>query len=428
MTKGLTAWLVAGALWLAASASGDTLTLTDGRVLNGTVTESPGQVTIETPAGTVAFPAHLVAHIRRSPTADSQLAARLAAVRPDDPEGLHQAAVWAQEQGLTRQAEGLWRQVLLVDHDHVGAHRALGHVQVDHRWLEFEPALEVVRSKIASGEADATAEALIQEMLPLAPTPSRAWELRELTGLWRLRRGRFAEARAVFSDLATSAEPGAAALRWAAIEQILAEHSDGMYVLTEAYPPAALLLGPREFTRILPAGPASLAEPLVLDAALRDKARQRLAVGAGLLKEGRSLEPTQPAAARGLYARAETEFNAADALVANIARSYKIEIVRRRIALIRKNADEEAARFDAELATLGRQEMTAGAYADKVRRMIGNLLSVSDDLTSILQLARPYERELILEIKWAELDKTKVEAMSSTLKQELNDARLGRLD
>jgi hypothetical protein len=51
------------------------------------------------------------------------------------------------------------------------------------------------------------------------------------------------------------------------------------------------------------------------------------------------------------------------------------------------------------------------------------LVSVRTDLETILRLARTYDRELVLEVKWAELDRDRIVGMLATLKQETNDAR-----
>ena len=64
---------------------------------------------------------------------------------------------------------------------------------------------------------------------------------------------------------------GAAAAKYGAIVDILTGNKDGMYVLSEPYPPESALLG--SSAKTVPAGPASLATPLVLEAALREKAK-----------------------------------------------------------------------------------------------------------------------------------------------------------
>ena len=67
--------------------------------------------------------------------------------------------------------------------------------------------------------------------------------------------------------------------------------------------------------------------------------------------------------------------------------------------------------------------MTPPAYALKINRMMRHLRTIRGDLDTILKLAEPYNKELILEVKWAELDKQRITKMEETLKQELNEPR-----
>jgi len=419
MSKTLQASLV---LVLACSgALADRLTLIDGREFTGKVTEEATVVSIETAMGTVSFPWSEVAFIERMPTPEAQLAKRIAEVDAGNVEGIYDIAVWADQQGLKAQAGALYLRVLALDNDHLGARRSLRHVQVGQQWHAFEKALQIIEARIASGQVDAAALTAIEALLPLADGPEQAFEIRRLQARALLRRGQFLAASEAFAELAKAAENPNTSARLAAIAEILVVHPDGLYVLTEAYPPTARVLGRHE--PVLPSGPASLSLPGVLAAALRDKARVFIQAGAKLLGKARSIEPTQPEAARRVYLLALREFGRADALVDDIARSYKIQCARRRIAIRRKGTEQNAARFDGELAALGRQAMTPAAYTAKLTRMIRHLRTIRSDLDAILKLAEPYAKELVLEVKWAELDKQRITKMEETLKQELNEPR-----
>jgi hypothetical protein len=91
MTRGITICLVLAAL--AAPTLADRVTLTDGRVLTGIVTEDATRVTIETSLGTVSFLRTQVLSIERGDSVESQYQQRLAAVTPDDSEALADLAV-----------------------------------------------------------------------------------------------------------------------------------------------------------------------------------------------------------------------------------------------------------------------------------------------------------------------------------------------
>lgn len=410
---------VATCLWCQ-PALADRLTLRDGRVLVGTVTEDPTQVTIQTSVGTASFRTSEVADIQHMPTPEQALNERLARIRPTDPQALYELAQWADQQGLRKQSANLHRQVLLLSHDHPGARKALGYIRVDAQWMEFAPALEIARAKIAASPTDAAMDALLEALAGQADTVGEVAEVRELSATLLLRRGKFAQAKDAFAALAKTAS-GESALRLAAIVQVLNEHPDGLYVLTEPYPPDAAILGKAKNS--VPTGPASLAQPLVLQAALRDKAKVSIEAGRKLLQQGRGAEPTEPESARRTYLLAVREFDNADAVVAGIARGDKIEVARRQIAMLRKDADDQAAKFDAELAALGKQALPPQAYASRVARMMNNLTTVRGDLDMILKLAKPYPLELVLDIRWAELDNQKITSMLATLKQELNATR-----
>jgi hypothetical protein len=120
------------------------------------------------------------------------------------------------------------------------------------------------------------------------------------------------------------------------------------------------------------------------------------------------------------YLQAGKAFDRADAMVADIARSYRIEIARRRITAIRKDADADAKKFDAALATLGKKDMTAQAYRSMVQRLMHNIDSVRESLKGVIDIAKPYPRELVLEVEWAQQDLKKIEAMRVILASELD--------
>jgi hypothetical protein len=221
-----------------------------------------------------------------------------------------------------------------------------------------------------------------------------------------------------FTDLAAKTS-GALSVRYAAIVDVLSANHDGMYVLMEPYPPESALLGGT--AKSLPAGPASLAAPLVLEAALRDKAKQEIKSGREVMDAATKMEPTDPDGAMAKYLQAGKAFDRADAMVADIARSYRIEIARRRITAIRKDADADAKKFDAALATLGKKDMTAQAYRSMVQRLMHNIDSVRESLKGVIDIAKPYPRELVLEVEWAQQDLKKIEAMRVILASELDD-------
>jgi hypothetical protein len=54
--------------------------------------------------------------------------------------------------------------------------------------------------------------------------------------------------------------------------------------------------------------------------------------------------------------------------------------------------------------------------------MLGSARQVRQDLDTILNLAQPYPKDLVMEIGWAEQNRTKMQSIQETLRQELYEA------
>ncbi len=410
----LTAALLAS---LTAIASADKLYLTDGRTFTGTVAVKGDTVHITVPYGTLRFSKSVVERIELKDTPEQEFRKRLGETALDDPNALSALAGWAAENALERQANDLYTLILKLDADHPRARRALGFIRINKQWMTFGKALELARGRMEAGSYAALLADILPALKAAANTKARHMEVAELLAHTQLRSKRFAEAAEAFALLAEQADPPRSA-RAAAIIRILEENADGMYVLREAYPPTAGLLG--DARPSIEPGPASLANPVVLDAALRDRAKQEISAGRELMDEARTLDATDPDAGAAKYARAEQAFQRADALVPDIARSYLVEIIRRRVAAIRKDADGNARKFDEQMGNLGVRDLSPKDYKNMILRLIHHLDGTRADLQRILELAAPYPRELVLEIKWAEFGLTKIENMRKILVTELD--------
>ncbi len=154
---------------------------------------------------------------------------------------------------------------------------------------------------------------------------------------------------------------------------------------------------------------------------MRDQAKDAIAQGAGLMVEAKEDESTEPDAARAKYAQALKAFDRADALVPDIARTYRVEITRRRINSLRGEVETDAEEFDKLSASLGAEAMTSREYQQMLLRMLHRLNNIRDSLKEILILIGPYERELYLESNWAQADLRKTESMRKALSEELRE-------
>jgi hypothetical protein len=404
------------AVSLSAVATADELVLQDGRTFTGTVTIKDDVVLVQMSYGTLSFARDQVQRIDLKDTPLEQYNKRLAKIAVDDADGIYSLAIWARGRGLSPQADELLARVLKLNPDHAGARKASGFAKIDDRWLNFKSAIELGLGKLEAGKYDSIIHEVVPAVEPICAKDD--WPaLRELLGTAQLRSKDFSSATATFSDLAAKTA-GPLAGRYGAIVDILNANRDGMYVLMEPYPPESALLG--SSGKSIPAGPASLAAPLVLEAALRDKAKQEIKTGREVMDTATKLEPTDPDGAMAKYVQAAKAFDRADAMVPDIAHSYRIEIARRRILAIRKDADADAKKFDAAMATLGKKDLTAQAYRSMVQRLMHNLDSVRESLKGVIDIAKPYPRELVLEVEWAQQDLKKLEAMRVILAAELD--------
>lgn len=401
---------------LAAVAGADRLILTDGRTFSGTVTVERDTVLIALDYGALRFNRSEVARIEFKDTPEAELAKRMESVDRTKPDALFALAQWAAGEGLASQANGLYQRVIALDPNHAAARRALGFVRVDGQYKPLAIAIEAARGKLQAGQVRGLLDDLLPQIELVAP-PAVLPVVRELRGQAHLRAAEYAQAAKAYRDLAAKAS-GADKVRFAAVADVLESHEDGMYVLSESYPPTARLLG--DNTQVLEAGPAPLSHPLAMEAALRDTARKHIDAGQAVMDEAQKLDASDPEAARAKYDQADKELDQADAIVSGISRSYRIEIARRRIASLRKDCTAGAEKFDKEMATLGKQTMAPAAYRTKVQRLIYLLDRVRTDLKEILKIADPYFRELILEVKWAQLDLEKMDRMRRILTEELD--------
>lgn len=395
----------------------DKLVLIDGRTFTGTVTVEGDTVVISVPYGALRFSKNQVERIELKDTPEQEFRKKLGETPLDDPNALFDLAQWADKESLNRQASHLYALILKLNAEHAPTRRMLGYARIDGKWQTFEQGVEQARGKLAAGSYAALLDDVLPALRGIATAREQHVALAELLGHTQLRSQQFGPAGETFGDLAKKAE-GPLATRSAAIAQILGKSPDGLYVLRETYPPSATLLGGASPS--IEPGPASLSNPLVLQAALRNVAKKRIGAGKELMDQAQKLERTDPDAAAGKYTQAGKVFGEADALVPNIARSYRVEIARRKIAAIRKDADADARKFDEAKQKLGVTDMSPQAYRNMILRLVHHLDGTRDNLKKIAAIAEPFPRELFLEVKWAELDLTKIEGMRKILMAELD--------
>jgi RNase P/RNase MRP subunit p29 len=123
-------------------ARADVLKLRDGRQWEGTIiSETDQEVVIRTAGGPVTVPKSDIATLSRGPSRQEQYAERRRALAEGDVAGHLALARWCREQNLVSEARGEYQVVLTLDPENAEAHQALGHQQVEGRWLTFEEAM-----------------------------------------------------------------------------------------------------------------------------------------------------------------------------------------------------------------------------------------------------------------------------------------------
>jgi len=410
-------WILTVACILALPAGwavADRVTLKDGRVITGSVSIEGASVLVKATFGTIRYDRSEVASIEFGATKEEIFASKLASADQSDPDALLSLAAWAEQQDLPREAKRLYQQIVTLAPNQPVARRKLGFVRIDEKWVTVAEGIQLARSKMEADRLDA----LLRDVLPALAAAADAKSaplVQELLGEAQIRARRFSDAAETFKALKgkgfTPFE-----MRAAALVEILADNPDGLYVLKEKYPPAGELTGQRP----LEPGPHSLASSLVLEAALRDRAKAHLARGQEAMRQAAKAPAEDAETAEAAFRQAERHFDRADALLPQLARSYRVEIARRRIAALRRRSDENAKRFDELLESLGRQKLSPAAYRNTVVRLIHYLDNVADDLDAVLAVAKPFSRELVFEVKWAELDRNRIEEMRRVLKKELD--------
>ncbi|NUN49154.1 MAG: hypothetical protein HUU15_10040 [Candidatus Brocadiae bacterium] len=131
------AGLVAVVLLAAASAAfADTVHLKTGKSVEGEVTrETEAEIVVALPGGgTLTFRRGDVERI--TPADAGKAFDRYEQMRkPGTAQALFEAGAWAAFHGMKEQAEKAWRDAIVKDPAHAGAHEALGHVLHEGRWL-----------------------------------------------------------------------------------------------------------------------------------------------------------------------------------------------------------------------------------------------------------------------------------------------------
>ncbi len=123
-------------LWSTAPA--DTMVLKNGQVLDGKVTKSGDDVTIEMPYMTLRFATEEIASIEYGPSPVDVYKERLAALSKDDAEGHYQLGLYCEEKAMMSHAREQFEEAISIKGDHEAARAKLGYVKNGDTWITRE--------------------------------------------------------------------------------------------------------------------------------------------------------------------------------------------------------------------------------------------------------------------------------------------------
>lgn len=415
-TTQIISWCVVGWLLLATAwtASADTVYLVGGGSYRGRVRIEGDHVIVEIPEGLIRLDRDSVLRIEPGDDLSAELANRRARLSPKDADGHHKLGVWAMNNGLTAPARELFLSAVRIQPDFVPAQVAMGRVFVDGAWLDVE-ALQDSLARLVAGQLDTAALQIGRIALSglLPPATRRAVLAHTATAARRL--GYFSEAIDCYQELLTMLAPGDDEhMRTTAVIELLENTPGGLYMVEVSQLVRAM--SPEQADLPERSGFYPLSVDGVMAVALRDRAMAFLARGQARMESAHSIVANEAARAAGGYREADEHFARADALVAGIARSYRVEVRRRLIQMHQTAAEAAALRVDQVVKTFNTRR--PAEYRVKLRTAITLLDEVQKELEPILLLARPYPHEFSRVVAWINEDLAATRALRRTLEGE----------
>ena len=131
---------VLGTALCAAPAQADTLTLKDGRIVEGMVTPTETGYWVLSRFGVTELKKAEVQEHTRSKDVDALIRERAAKIPTTDLKNRAALATWLQSLGRTNEASEIATSMLAQDPEHAGAHKLLGHVRYKGRWMAPDAA------------------------------------------------------------------------------------------------------------------------------------------------------------------------------------------------------------------------------------------------------------------------------------------------
>jgi hypothetical protein len=407
-------------LALATSAwAADSLWLKDGRRLEGRILLKPDQVVLITDQKQTTFSSEEVQHIASRQSARELLHSQALPAPTGDVAGeWFRMAQWLKAFGLQSQAHDAYRQTLQHNPHHAPANREMGNVRINGRWLPLATARDRALRLLAKGRGEEVLRIYLPALKTQATTRRTRMDHCELAVAAHLQTLDFAAAYNVSQILAKEADEPRKT-RYKTLAETLEQHPDGMVVLDAPWPPESALLANDEPS--LQAGPASLSDPLTLQAFWHERACQCVArAGEELDQVARLLAQQSPQSqlAEEAVSRAGDLLDRAEALSAGTAEAWRYEHRTLAIRVHRLNAARQARRFDKQLQDLWNEPPNTPAYQRTIEQLLDGIGRLERELRAVATIARREPQHHNAELALARDDLLKLARLRRILHEE----------
>jgi hypothetical protein len=204
-----------------------------------------------------------------------------------------------------------------------------------------------------------------------------------------LQEGRLAEAQTTYTILAARTK-GTTSYRYETLATILGENPGGVYRVAARFPARTTPGDPP--ARHLTPGPASLVDPLVLQAALHEKATQKVRTAREYVAIADETLTKNPTVSTVLLLAAVKTLDQADTLVKGIAVGERPEVRANLLAARRVQADRLAQEFDGLLSKFEQTPEDDQGRPYQLEDMTDQLNHLQNELQAILELTRQEQR------------------------------------
>jgi len=409
-------------------AAADTVHLRDGRKLEGELTDLGGQYELKMKFGTLKVNKADVLRIEKAVNKGDLYKQKLDGLSAVDAQGHFELGQWCRQNELADEAKAAFEKAVAIDANHAGARRELGYLKVGEKWQTAGSMMRSAEALSKLGKLEQSSEILKQ--LAAVGDPKDVGKdaalalarIYEKLGKWQDAASTY---KAAEQMLLAPKEKTLARVRC----EIIESHPDGMYLVKEEAAASTLLSlddGKGGKAPQAKGGMQPLSDEKVMAAALRDKARAIVDQGRRVFEEAKKVDVVDSDKALKLFDEAGVYFDQANFLVPDIARSYNVEIVRKKIGAQQKKAMNYLIQFTAVpepsvQVLAGSRRMTAkgrkdwGEYISKLESL---LKAAEKHQDQILALAQAYPDELADTIAQTKKLDDDIEKLKGIMKQQ----------